>query len=81
MNVKKTSLNARYLFIQPPSIEELARRLRSRNTDSEESVLKRLATAEKELEYAKTGAHDKIIINDNLDTAYAELEEFILADE
>jgi guanylate kinase len=81
MNVKKTSLNARFLFIQPPSIEELARRLRSRNTDSEESVLKRLATAKKELEYAKTGAHDKIIINDNLDTAYAELEDFILADE
>jgi guanylate kinase len=81
MNVKKTSLNARFLFIQPPSIEEWARRLQSRNTDSEVSVLKRLATAEKELENAKTGVHDKIIINDNLDTAYAELEEFILADE
>jgi guanylate kinase len=81
MNVKKTSLNARFLFISPPSMEELARRLRTRNTDSEDTVLKRLATAEKELEYAKTtDAHDKIIVNDNLDKAYAELEEFVLGE-
>jgi guanylate kinase len=79
MNVKKTSLNARFLFIKPPSMEELARRLRSRKTDSEEAVLKRLETAEKELEYADTGAHDKVIVNDDLDRAYAELEEFALA--
>lgn len=80
MNVKKTSLNARFLFIEPPCIEELARRLRSRNTDSEEAILKRLETAEKELEYANTGAHDKIIVNDDLEKAYAELEEFVLAE-
>ena len=78
--MKKTSLNARFLFIKPPSMQELARRLRSRNTDSEEAVLKRLATAEKELEYANTGVHDKIIVNDNLDKAYDELEEFVLAE-
>lgn len=81
MNVKKTSLNARFLFIKPPSMEELARRLRSRNTDSEEAVLKRLATAEKELEYAKQeGVHDKIIVNEDLERAYAELEEFVMAE-
>ena len=80
MNVKNTSLNARFLFIKPPSMEELARRLRSRNTDSEEAVLKRLATAEKELAYAATGAHDKIIVNDDLEKAYEELEEFVLAE-
>ena len=80
MNVKKTSLNARFLFIQPPTKEELVRRLRSRNTDSEDAIQKRLETAERELEYAKTGAHDKIIVNEDLDKAYAELEEFALAD-
>jgi len=80
MNVKKTSLNARFLFLEPPSMEELARRLRSRQTDSEEAILKRLETAKKELEYAKSGAHEKIIINDNLDRAYEELEEFVLAE-
>lgn len=78
MNVKQSSLNARYLFIAPPDIIELERRLRSRNTDSEEAILKRLETARKELEYASTGAHDKIIVNDDLDKAYAELEEFVL---
>jgi len=78
--VKKTSLNARFLFIKPPSMEELARRLRSRNTDSEEAVLKRLATAEKELEYANTGVHDKVIVNENLDKAYEELEDFVMAE-
>jgi guanylate kinase len=43
-------------------------------------VLKRLATAEKELAYAATGAHDKIIVNDDLEKAYEELEEFVLAE-
>jgi guanylate kinase len=81
MNVKKkASLNAQFLFIEPPSMEELARRLRSRNTDSEEAVQKRLEAAEKELEYAKTGAHDKIIVNDDLDKAYAEFEDFVLGE-
>jgi guanylate kinase len=61
-------------------MEELARRLRSRNTDSEEAILKRLETAKKELEYANTGAHDKTIINDDLARAFEELEQFVLAD-
>lgn len=60
-------------------MKELARRLRSRNTDSEEAIRKRLETAEKEIEYASTGAHDKTIVNDDLDNAYAELEEFVMA--
>lgn len=81
MNVKKNAwLNAQFLFIEPPSMEELARRLRSRKTDSEEAVQKRLEAAEKELEYARTGAHDKIIVNDDLDKAYAELEDFVLGE-
>lgn len=80
-NVKKTNLNARFLFIQPPSMEELARRLYSRQTDSEEAILKRLETAKKELAYAhESGAHDRIIVNDDLESAYEELEEFCLAD-
>lgn len=80
MNVKKTSLNARYVFVKPPSMEELAHRLRLRNTDSEEAVRKRLETAEREIEYANTGVHDRIIVNDDLEKAYAELEEFVLQD-
>ena len=79
-NVKKSLSNARFLFIKPPSMEELGRRLRTRQTDSEEAIQKRLETAKKEIEYADTGAHDKIIINDELDKAFQELERFILED-
>jgi guanylate kinase len=61
-------------------MEELARRLRSRKTDSEEAIVKRLETAKKELDFAETGVHDKTIINDDLKTAYQELEDFVLED-
>ncbi|KAL3459965.1 guanylate kinase-domain-containing protein [Aspergillus heterothallicus] len=77
--VKKTDLNARFLFLAPPSVEELERRLRSRGTETEESLEKRLTQAKNELEFSKQpGAHDKIVINDDLETAYTELREFIV---
>jgi guanylate kinase len=54
----------------------LESRLRGRGTEKEESVQKRLAQARTELEYSKTeGAHDLIIVNDDLETAYKELEQ------
>lgn len=56
----------------------LEKRLRGRGTEKEESIQKRLAQAKLELEYSKTeGVHDKIIVNDDLDVAYKELEDFI----
>ena len=81
--VKKVepSLNAKYLFIAPPSEEELERRLRGRQTDKEDAILKRLAQAKEELKYAKEpGAHDKIVVNDDLERAYKEVEEFCLSE-
>ena len=79
MNVKKTNLNALFIFIQPPSIEELERRLVVRASEPQDAIKSRLETAKKELEYAKLeGSHDKVIINDDVDKAYAELEEFIM---
>jgi guanylate kinase len=75
-------LNARFLFLAPPSIEELERRLRKRGTETEEKVRVRIAQAEKELEYAsREGSHDKVVVNDDLDTAYAEMEEWIMSGE
>ena len=60
-------------------MEELERRLRARKTETDETVRKRLETAKKELEYAQQElSHDKIIVNDDIDTAYAELESYIL---
>ena len=75
--VKKTDLNARYLFLQPPSVDILEQRLRGRATDKEEAIQQRLAQARNELEYSKTpGVHDKIIINDDLEKAWEEFHVF-----
>jgi guanylate kinase len=80
--VKKTDLNARFLFLAPPSIEELERRLRSRGTETEESIRKRVEQAKKEMEYAANeGSHEKVVVNDDLETAYREMEEWIMAGE
>ena len=79
--VKKTDLNARFLFLAPPSIDDLKSRLVGRGTETDESIQKRLAAAEQELAYSKEdGAHDKIIVNDDLEKAYRELKEFVTAE-
>ena len=80
--VKKTDLNARFLFVAPPSLEELERRLRKRGTETEESIRRRVEQAKKELEYAEVeGSHDKVVVNDDLDRAYKEMEEWIMAED
>lgn len=58
------------LFIQPPSVEELRRRLEGRGTDSPEVIESRIAKAEYELGFAPK--FDKVIVNDDLETAKAE---------
>lgn len=55
------------IFIQPPSMEELERRLTTRNTDSLEKINMRLAKAKQEIEQAKD--FDVIVVNDQLDLA------------
>ncbi|PZR18189.1 MAG: guanylate kinase [Flavobacterium psychrophilum] len=79
--LKKSPLNPRICFIQPPSVEELERRLRGRGDTSEDSIQKRLAQAKNELEYAKTeGKNDKVIINDDLDKTFQELDQWVMKD-
>ncbi|XP_047021487.1 guanylate kinase isoform X2 [Helicoverpa zea] len=76
--VKKTDLNPLLVFVMPPSIEELERRLRARNTEQEDALAKRLETARKEIVFGQEpGNFHIIILNDNLDKAYSELREFI----
>ena len=58
------------LFIQPPSVEELRRRLEGRGTDASEAIEQRLAKAEYELSFAPQ--FDRIIVNDDLETAKQE---------
>ncbi|KAJ1995147.1 guanylate kinase [Coemansia spiralis] len=79
-SVKNTDLDARFIFVAPPSEEELERRLRGRGTDSEESIHKRLEAAKKELDYGnQEGSCDTKIVNDDLDAAYKKLVSFIFA--
>ena len=78
VNVKERFGNeALSLFIMPPSVEELGKRLRGRATDSEETILKRLAKADYEIGFAPQ--YDTVIVNDNLDTAVEEVRSAILA--
>ena len=77
--VKKTDLNARFLFLSPPNLEVLEQRLRGRGTETEDGLRKRLRQAEREMAYAKEpGVHEKVVVNDDLDTAYREMEEWIV---
>jgi guanylate kinase len=80
--VKKKDLNARYLSLQPPSLEILESRLRGRATDSEDAITQRLTQAKNELEFAKTpGVFDKVIINDDLEKAWKEFKAFCVSEE
>ena len=63
------------IFIVPPSLEELERRIRERNSDSEEQISKRLARAKVELEYKLYFKH--IIKNDNINIAINEIKRLI----
>lgn len=71
LNIKKYyGGQALALFIQPPSIKELEKRLKNRATDTPEVIASRIAKAEYELSFAPR--FDKIIVNDVLEKAQAE---------
>jgi len=63
------------IFIKPPSIEELERRLRKRGTENEDTLRERLNRAQMELE--KESAFDKVVVNDDLERAGKELVELV----
>lgn len=76
LNVKRQfGDEALAIFIMPPTLEELERRLRGRATDSEESIRARLEKAEYELGFAD--GYDVRIVNDDLDRAAAETADVI----
>ena len=75
-NIKKFyGERALSVFIQPPSVEELRKRLNGRGTDSPEVIESRIAKAEFELSYADK--FDVVIVNDVLEKAQAEALETI----
>lgn len=67
---KHAALNPLYVFLSPPSFSALKDRLEGRGTETEASIRKRLAMAAVELRYARTGAHDVVIVNDDVQRAY-----------
>lgn len=77
LNVKKVHPEAVLVFIEPPSMEELERRLRGRGTESEDEVALRLSQAAGELALAPS--YDARIMNDDLDRATDELARLLEA--
>jgi len=75
--VKNSYRNAVYIFILPPSMEILKRRLMKRKTEPKEALTLRLEKAKDEILSYKE--YDYVIINDKLDNAYREFESIILS--
>lgn len=76
LNVKKRyGKDALSIFILPPSVEELERRLRARSTDSEESIARRLDKAEYEMGFSDK--FDRRVVNDSLDSCCSEVKKLI----
>jgi len=70
--IKRRHPEAATVFILPPSMEELERRLRNRATDDDEVVRRRLEAARAEID-AGLSSYDYVLINDRLERAYEEL--------
>ncbi len=65
------------VFLMPPSMEELERRLRFRGTNDEDDIRLRLANAEREM--AARGEYDHVVVNDTIDRAAAEMIQILSA--
>mmetsp|Transcript_3556 Transcript_3556/g.6870 ORF Transcript_3556/g.6870 Transcript_3556/m.6870 type:complete len:383 (-) Transcript_3556:453-1601(-) len=71
-------LDAKFIFIAPPSAEALRERLEGRGTETEETLERRFRNAEAELEYGmEPGNFDAVVVNDDLDRACAEFEKIV----
>jgi len=75
LQVKEKMDNAILIFITPPSLEELERRLRGRGTENEETIQKRLSIVKSEMNNSKI--FDYTVVNDEVDNAVNEIERII----
>jgi guanylate kinase len=78
MQIKESFPAATLVFIEPPSMDVLHQRLRSRGTESKESLKRRLVLAAREMAYAPR--YDYRIVNDDLEQAVAEVKGIITRD-
>lgn len=76
LQVKHRRTDASLVFIMPPSLDELAKRLEQRATETGEDAEFRLSRAEEEM--AQSHRFDHVIVNDDLDTAFQDLKKIIL---
>ncbi len=67
--------NTLAVFVQPPSIEVMEKRLRNRKTDTEEKIKERVLKAERELKFAQD--FDVVLVNDNLEKAKKEAYDLV----
>jgi guanylate kinase len=76
--IHDSGVEARFIFLLPPTLQELEKRLRGRATDSDEVIAKRLSRSEFEL--SKAGLFDYAVVNDDLERAISEVHEIIEAE-
>ena len=74
--IMKKCPDALSIYIIPPSIEELERRLRERNSEDEETIMKRISKANKEMK--DIDFYEHVVCNDDLQTAIQEVRQIIL---
>jgi len=75
---KKAASDVVSIFILPPSIAEMKKRIRRRATEDEMTIKKRLETAKHELK--RWGEYDYVVINDDLDAAFADIHAILSAE-
>ena len=78
MQVKSKMPQGVFIFIEPPNIEELAHRICHRGKDSEESIARRLAACEAEMEHLRY--YDYSVVNDELEEAVNKVQAIIVAE-
>jgi guanylate kinase len=72
--VKESSLDPIYIFISPPSKDDLEKRLRGRGTETEEQISVRLGNAAKELDYGQqAGNFDRVFVNADLKECFKDM--------
>jgi guanylate kinase len=76
--LKKSCREGVFIFVLPPSLTELQRRLHGRNTDSPEVIARRIANARDEIREAVW--YDYLVINDDFSQALSELKSIVLAE-
>ena len=78
LNVKKKCPEGIYIFLLPPSLEELKRRIEGRGTENPESLARRLKNAVAEIEIGRE--YNYVVVNDTIENAVAQIKSIIAAE-